>query len=746
MSWVWTASLNGGLCAAGYLAARDGLRQPRGLTLGLATAVLSWSWLTLGLELLGSFGFLARGPLLGWVLAGLGAAWAVGRLRGRSPRREAGEVHQPWGWEGVVSLGLVLWVAAALGATSLALPVKVVSDGPIYHLYFAVRWWKSQRLDLIATPFGENAATYFPAVGDLWFTWLIVCHGGELLAKVGQAPFLVLAGMSAFALCRRLGGSGRSSMVAVCWFLSSAPLLLFSFEPNVDTIFVAGELLGVLFLLRYLTGDDGLASLWLSGLAFGCAMGTKVVGVVFVPPLILAGVVAAFWVEPSRSRKLLGAFSAVAAPSVVSGFWFARNAWLTGNPLYPLHLRLFGRVWLAGWYGPEVMPMSQYYLPLSDWRSFLDTMLAVLDARLAPLWLAAVAGAWAFWANKRPRVDGWVWAASGLAILNVALYWLVIPYRTQQRFMLQALGLAAIPLARLFDRLRWLPALGALLLAVHMITPQGWLFTDPGREPPWDLSPVVPNAVPGLLPLPHEPSTILVTLSNPGARIALLAATALGLVAMASAWSWARFARYRKMTSLGIALVATTLLVSFHVLAVHPWDGDARTAFLARFPDYFRGWIETDRRAGPAGARIAYAGTNLPYYLFGPGLRNEVRSINVDAHRGWLLHDYHREASARANEPVTWNHPRPGWDRMRPDYQAWLANLHAEGIDLLVVARANPVEGPHNVADAEGFPIERVWADAHPEAFTLLYGPESGDPLYRLYRVNPPASARPRDP
>ena len=63
----------------------------------------------------------------------------------------------------------------------------------------------------------------------------------------------------------------------------------------------------------------------------------------------------------------------------------------------------------------------------------------------------------------------------------------------------------------------------------------------------------------------------------------------------------------------------------------------------------------------------------------------------------------------------TWPNSRPGWDRAHPDYQAWLANLQAEGIQLLVVTRVNPAEGPHNVADADGFPVERRWAERHPE-------------------------------
>jgi hypothetical protein len=130
---------------------------------------------------------------------------------------------------------------------------------------------------------------------------------------------------------------------------------------------------------------------------------------------------------------------------------------------------------------------------------------------------------------------------------------------------------------------------------------------------------------------------------------------------------------------------------------------------------------------------VAYAGTNLPYYLMASGLRNDVRYVNIDNQRRWLLHDYHRQSQA-AGSP-TWNHPRPGWDRIHPSYDAWLANLRAEGIQLLVVARANPAEGPYNVADAQGFPVERGWAEGHPNAFKPLYGVEEGDPLFRIYAV-----------
>jgi hypothetical protein len=160
---------------------------------------------------------------------------------------------------------------------------------------------------------------------------------------------------------------------------------------------------------------------------------------------------------------------------------------------------------------------------------------------------------------------------------------------------------------------------------------------------------------------------------------------------------------------------------------------DPRIEFYPIFPDFFTGWHQLEARSGPTGSRVAYAGTDLPYFLLGKGLRNEVRYVNVDRHRDWLLHDYHREAAARGQG--NWPDSRPGWDRIQPDFRAWVENLEAAGIQLLVVTRANPAEGVHNIADDQWFPIERGWADSHPALFEPVYGVAENDPWFRLYRL-----------
>ena len=65
----------------------------------------------------------------------------------------------------------------------------------------------------------------------------------------------------------RAGAGARrsASLIAACWFAASTPLLLYSFEPNVDTIFVAGYMMAVYFFLPALRGEDGTSALFLGG-------------------------------------------------------------------------------------------------------------------------------------------------------------------------------------------------------------------------------------------------------------------------------------------------------------------------------------------------------------------------------------------------------------------------------------------------------------------------------------------------
>jgi hypothetical protein len=222
----------------------------------------------------------------------------------------------------------------------------------------------------------------------------------------------------------------------------------------------------------------------------------------------------------------------------------------------------------------------------------------------------------------------------------------------------------------------------------------------------------------------------------------MLGKLAFGAVSLALAGQWAISLRRPTARSVGLSVAASALVVGAAVAAYAFGIGTGKVTF-PLFADYFRAWSVLDRAAGPRGVRVAYAGTDIPYYLLGRDLRNDVEYVNIDDHPDWLMHDYHLHAAERGDPPL-WPTPRPGWDRLHPDRGAWLENLERRGIQYLVVARAKPEEGPFNIADREKFTIERVWADALPGRFTPIYGVEPPDPEMKVYRFHPAENATDR--
>ncbi len=650
---LWALLWGGMLGLGGWWASGRGFRQADGLSRAIGAAVLAWAWATLGALVLGLSGDLARGALLAWAAAGLVLGGLV-RAMTAPPPGSPDPPREPVDGAATVGLALTLWAVVVNGLTAWLLPVKALTDGPIYHLYFAAQWWRSGRLSIIPAPFGDPAVSYLPLNGELFFAALMALADGDRLARVGQVPFLLLAAGSVFAIARHLGAGTSSAILGSSLFVATLPMLLYSFEANVDTIQVAGYLAAACFFLRYARGDGRSGTLALGGLAAGGAWGSKATGTVFVPPLLAVAAVAVL-AGGGRWRRRIGHLLVLAvATGTMTGYWFGRNARLTGNPLYPLQVSALGRVWLTGWFDPSVMRYSRFYEPPGDLRVLVDSVLNMIDPRLAPLWAAGLLVAWA---PRRGRPGGpWVGILAALAVADVGLYWM-IPYRSQHRFLLPAIGLATAPLACLLDRARWLRWTAAGALALHLLTPVVWPVVPFGEASNWGLTGRLVASRQGLIRAILPPEQWRALGASPVLASDLKMILTSGLMALLAslAWAWAR-----RAPSVGrwlLTAMAQAALVAWPYIVL----SDLFEGRQAGFPDapLTRAWNRLDRIAGPRRARIAYAGTNLVYYLMGRGQRHDVAYVNVDAHRGWRLHDYHREAVAPAgiaSTPIT----RPG--------------------------------------------------------------------------------------
>lgn len=657
----------------------------------LGAAVLGWTVLIVGLQLVSLVRSLRFAPVALLVAAFFVVALFLSLTVLRKgtqvsgphrPRRKRSSVWSVWRFSssfGPATITLLLAVSAGVYylARGVLLPVEPVSDAPIYHLYFAVRWWQAGRIALVATPFGELAATYFPANGALWFSWLVMLSGSELLAKVGQWPFWALAAACVYALGRRCGASRCAAVFpAALWATGVSVLVQGAGLANVDLIFTAWYLIACYFLIRYaqaasetqsagtysqVTGVPQQRILLLAmALAAGAALGTHATGLFFVPLLLLPAIgltIARRWHH----------LALLACAIVLScGYWYGRNWVRTGNPVYPANVRLLGTTVFPGWYDRAAMLQSGYHIPVEQLSALAAQYCTVIDVRPNLVWprtnrpstpartllgaigvvhvlcwpLAIAIGLVAplLQARRpeqatgtRPAWDSWLlFGLSVLSLLYTGVFWWIVPYQSQQRFLFPAAALAIIPLSRLLDGRKGLQFAVLLIVAAHLALPPG-------------------------MALPPYP--------------------------------WQRPSE-----------------------TFYPEHGFAGNLLPA--------WRALEQASPAGGARVAYAGTNLPYYLFGQGLRNRVYYVNVNDHPGFLPHDYHLLRRSKRQTELSPN-PWPDWYRENPDYDAWLANLRRLQIDLLFVARENQ----HGRPDAEQFPpfpIEYDWARRHPEHFEAL--------------------------
>jgi 4-amino-4-deoxy-L-arabinose transferase-like glycosyltransferase len=578
-------------------------------------------------------------------LCGLGLASWSGSAWSSSSSRRAAEAREPLSrLDGMLASAiagafvLLLWT----GLHRFNFPYDSLS----YHLHATASWMHAQRLWMVPAVFGDTAPAYAPSNVELWFLFLMSPLRSDYLAGCGQLPLAALAVAAVVAAVREAGGRRTEALAAGLAFLLIPDVWEQASTAMVDLGLAAFLLASLPFARR--------VELPTCAAALGLALGSKFVATVLVVPF---GAFALFTLFAARRRSAPVAPWQLLAAAVTllgtGGFWYVRNALVTGNPIYP---GAFPGLHLPALYDAAAMRRWYFHVPVGHLRE-LASKLANSGVGFATAMVVAL--------GRRPRR-----AEAMLAVALIALYWLAIPYQ-EDRFLFAAFGAAAIAIARAAPEplalLGWGPLAGAILGGVIQQRWVAWLALPLAAALGWL----------GLPALRRAPRRL---------RTALGGVAALGLI-------------------LGVAVGFRGYDRRDPPYGVPAWS-----------------WF----RAHVRDARVAYAGSNVAFPLAGERVGNRVRYVNVAGEPGDGLHDFAARLGAGLGES-----PEPTLYREGASFDVWCRNLRAAGSEILFVQQEYPLMRRSIAADAEGFPVERRWADEHPERFSLLYA----SPAARVYAI-----------
>jgi hypothetical protein len=225
----------------------------------------------------------------------------------------------------------------------------MATDSLIYHFPAAVDWLQSGSLTLHETWFHNPANTYSPLAGSMFIAWLVAPFGNDVAARFAQAPALLLLHFALQQALRSMGAGRAPSALCATTAACSRSFFNQAFIGK-DDVFVAAFFIAVAAASAPNRLRDRFGP-WRVGLALGLLLATKYTVVLSVPALLL--LIDAPFRAAWSARQWAAAACCAAA---LDGPWYARNAWLTGNPVFPINVSLFGRDWFHGLFSASAAP------------------------------------------------------------------------------------------------------------------------------------------------------------------------------------------------------------------------------------------------------------------------------------------------------------------------------------------------------------------------------------------------------
>lgn len=270
--------------------------------------------------------------------------------------------------------GVAVFLLAALLAADflLALTPAVGNDSLSYHLAVPRRYLENGGF----TDIPGNIFASYPLLTEMLYAAALAVHG-EVLAKALHFLYFLLVLASAAALAARHLPRFRLTPVALLLFASVPTAFLNAHLAYNDMAMTAYTLLGFAAYLNWRsTALRGW--LWICGALAGMAMSVKYAGL-FLP---FVGVLGIFWAyrgQGSAQAALKDAAVFLVTAALLGCPFYVKNALLTGNPLYPFFIRIFGG---DGWDPKQAQLYALFLDRLGVGRSLLDYLLLPVNVSL----------------------------------------------------------------------------------------------------------------------------------------------------------------------------------------------------------------------------------------------------------------------------------------------------------------------------------------------------------------------------
>jgi hypothetical protein len=285
----------------------------------------------------GSLGFLRRGPILIFLIAGflLSLFPGIRFVRGLKFRKIVNAFLELGEFEKFLSYILILIPAISFFG---AMAPAIGNDALAYHLQHSKIFVERGSIGLI--PFTRESL--WPYFGQMFFT-LGLLFESVTAAKLSHYFFGILLLLSVFSFTRRFF-SRKAGLLASALLISSPGIFTQMMYAYVDLTQAFYSFMALYLILLWFENERSRL-LALSGIFMGLALSVKLMSGIALISIFAIILLAAFLKKVSfrkfaRSIFIFGFFAFIA------GFvWYLRSYLVLGNPVYPFLHNVFGSGW-----------------------------------------------------------------------------------------------------------------------------------------------------------------------------------------------------------------------------------------------------------------------------------------------------------------------------------------------------------------------------------------------------------------